>query len=106
MARTIIGKPKENETWSFCKLELYTPLVYTNAMTQSTVFKTNKTQAVRIPKAMAFPDHVKQVNIIPHGNGLLIVPISKSWDEFFNGPRIDEDFLIDRNQPPQQERDL
>ena len=75
-------------------------------MTQSTVFKTNKTQAVRIPKAMAFPDHVKQVNIIPHGNGLLIVPISKSWDEFFNGPRIDEDFLIDRNQPPQQERDL
>ena len=106
MARTIIGKPKENETWSFCKLEMYTPLVYTNAMTQSTVFKTNKTQAVRIPKAMAFPDHVKQVNIIPHGNGLLIVPISKGWDEFFNGPRIDEDFLIDRNQPPQQERDL
>jgi antitoxin VapB len=87
-------------------VDLYTPLVYTSEMTQSTVFKTNKTQAVRIPKAMAFPDHVKKVNVIPQGNGLLIVPVSKTWEEFFNGPRLDEDFLIDRNQPPQQERDF
>lgn len=66
-------------------------------MTQSTVFKNNKTQAVRLPKSVAFPDHIKKVNIIPHGNGLLIVPIAGSWEEFFNGPRLDDDF----QRPPQ-----
>jgi antitoxin VapB len=74
-------------------------------MTQSTIFKNNKTQAVRLPKALAFPDHIKKVNIIPQGNGLLIVPIGGSWEEFFNGPRMDDDFMKDRNQPPPQERE-
>lgn len=74
-------------------------------MTQSTVFKTNKTQAVRLPKALAFPDHVKKVKITPHGKGLLIEPVSNSWEDFFNGPRMDDDFMKDRNQPPPQERE-
>jgi antitoxin VapB len=88
-------------------IAMYTPLVYTSPMTQSTVFKTNKTQAVRIPKAMAFPDSVKKVNIIPQGNGLLILPVASvgSWEEFFNGPRMDDDFMKDRDQPPPQERE-
>lgn len=73
-------------------IDLYTPTVYTSEMTQSTVFKTNKTQAVRIPKAMAFPDHVKKVNVIPQGDGLLIVPVKFTWEDFMNGPRLDEDF--------------
>jgi antitoxin VapB len=85
---------------------MYIPMVYTSAMTQSTVFKTNKTQAVRLPKSVAFPDHVKKVNIIPQGNGLLIVPIGGSWEEFFNGPRMDDDFMTDREQPPPQEREF
>ena len=61
-------------------------------MTQSTVFKTNKTQAVRIPKAMAFPDSVKRVSIIQQGNSLIVTPISVSWEEFMMGQRLDEDF--------------
>ena len=74
-------------------------------MTHSTVFKNNKTQAGRLPKAVAFPDHVKKVKITPHGKGLLIEPIGGSWEEFFKGPRMDDDFLKDRNQPLPQERE-
>jgi antitoxin VapB len=73
-------------------------------MTRSTVFKSNKTQAVRLPKAVAFPDHVKKVEITPHGNGLLITPIGGSWEDFMKGPRMDDDFLSDRNQPLPQDR--
>ena len=74
-------------------------MVYTSVMTQSTVFKTNKTQAVRIPKAMAFPEHVKKVKIETQGDSLVITPIKTSWEEFMMGPRLDDDF----ERPPQPE---
>ncbi len=73
-------------------------------MTQSTVFKTNKSQAVRLPKAVALPEHVKRVDIIRQGNGRLVVPAGESWDAFFAGPRLDNDFLSDRAQPLPQRR--
>ena len=34
----------------------------------STVFITNRTQAVRLPKAVAFPDDVQQVDILKIGS--------------------------------------
>jgi antitoxin VapB len=74
-------------------------------MTQSTVFKTNKTQAVRLPKALAFPDHVKKVKITQQGESLVVTPIFGDWDDFFNGPRMDDDFLKNRDQPLPQERE-
>ena len=74
-------------------------------MTQSTVFKSNKTQAVRLPKAVALPDHVKTVEIIKQGNTRLILPAGGSWQAFFDGPRLDDDFLSHRRQPPPQPRD-
>jgi antitoxin VapB len=73
-------------------------------MTHSTVFKSNKTQAVRLPKAVALPDHVTRVNIIRQGNKRLIVPAGGTWADFFAGPRLDDDFLNDRNQPAPQKR--
>jgi antitoxin VapB len=73
-------------------------------MTQSTVFKTNKTQAVRVPKALAFPDSVKKVNITQQGESLIITPIKTSWVEFMKGPRLDDDFER-LPQPPAQERE-
>jgi antitoxin VapB len=71
-------------------------------MTQSTVFKTNKTQAVRIPKALAFPDSVKKVKVVQQGNSLVITPVDDSWDAFMNGPRLDEDFVRPPQPEPQQ----
>jgi antitoxin VapB len=73
-------------------------------MTQSTVFKNNKTQAVRLPKALAFPDHVKKVNIIQHGDGLLILPVKSTWEEFLSSPGIGDDFER-LEQPPMQIRE-
>jgi antitoxin VapB len=73
-------------------------------MAQSTVFRSNKTQAVRIPKSVALPDHIKHVDVIKRGNARLIVPAGGSWETFFNGDRIDKDFMSDRRQPLPQSR--
>jgi antitoxin VapB len=74
-------------------------------MTQARLFKSNQSQAVRLPKAAAFPVHVKQVDVIKQGQALLLVPSQSSWETFFSGPAIDADFLGDRAQPAPQDRD-
>jgi antitoxin VapB len=75
-------------------------------MARSTVFISNRSQAVRLPKAVAFPEGVHQVEIIRLGNSRLIVPVGRRWDEFFeNGPRVSDDFMRERDQPPPQQRE-
>ena len=75
-------------------------------MARSTVFISNRSQAVRLPKAVAFPEGVHQVEIIRLGNSRLITPVGRRWDEFFvNGPRVSDDFMSQRDQPPAQERE-
>jgi antitoxin VapB len=75
-------------------------------MARSTVFISNRSQAVRLPKAVAFPEGVHQVEIIRLGNSRLITPIGRRWDEFFvDGPRVSEDFMSERDQPSVQERE-
>lgn len=75
-------------------------------MARSTVFKSNKSQAVRLPKAVAFPDDVHQVEIIKVGNSRIVTPTGRSWDDWFqHGPRVSDDFMTDREQPPAEERD-
>jgi antitoxin VapB len=72
----------------------------------STVFITNRTQAVRLPKAVAFPDDVQQVDILKIGSARLIVPKGKRWDDFFlGGPHVSDDFMVEREQPPADERE-
>ncbi|MEI6642440.1 MAG: type II toxin-antitoxin system VapB family antitoxin [Novosphingobium sp.] len=56
---------------------------------RAAVFKSNRSQAVRIPKDLAFPDSVKQVVVRKHGRSLVITPVNQFWDEFFDGPGID-----------------
>lgn len=74
---------------------------------RSTVFKTNRTQAVRLPKSVAFPEGVREVEIIKVGNTRIVSPVGHRWDEFFkHGPWVSEDFMEDREQPPMQERDF
>lgn len=73
---------------------------------KSTIFKSNKSQAVRLPKAVAFPEGVRQVEIIKVGNARLITPVGCRWDEFFlNGPHVSDDFLNDREQGIAEERE-
>ena len=53
---------------------------------------------------MAYPEHVKRVEIIKQGSARVIIPAGGSWQAFFDGPRLDEDFLDDRAQPLPQRR--
>lgn len=73
-------------------------------MTQSSVFKSNKSQAVRLPKPVALPEHVTRVDVIRQGAARLLVPAGEGWAQFFSSPGIDGDFLVDRKQPPPQQR--
>ena len=75
-------------------------------MTTSTVFTTNRSQAVRLPKAVAFPDEVHQVDILKIGRSRVIVPTGGRWDDLFQrGPRATEDFMAEREQPAAEERE-
>ncbi len=73
-------------------------------MEQSTVFKSNGTQAVWLPKSVALPESVKKVDIIKLGASRLIAPAGMAWDRWFDGPRVTEDFMVEREQPSDQER--
>lgn len=65
-------------------------------MTRSTVFTTNRSQAVRLPKAVALPDEVHQVEIVKLGRSRVISPVGKSWTAFFDGPCVSDDFMTER----------
>jgi len=73
-------------------------------MVRSTVFKTNRGQAVRLPEAVALSDSVEQVEVVKQGKGRLILPADAVWDDFFDSPSLSEDFMAERGQSPQQER--
>ena len=66
------------------------------------IFKSNRSQAVRLPKEVAFSESVKDVEIIAIGNKRIIVPAGKSWDEWFNAPGVSDDFMAEREQPEDQ----
>ena len=53
---------------------------------KATVFKLNRSQAVRIPKDLAFPESVKKLIVRRDGNKLILEPESTFWDDFFNRP--------------------
>jgi antitoxin VapB len=74
-------------------------------MTKSTVFVTNKSQAVRLPKPVALPANVKQVEITKIGHSRLISPVGRSWDAFFDNVKVSDDFMKERVQPKPEKRD-
>ena len=68
-------------------------------MPTTSLSKSNQTQAVWLPKAVAFPDSVKEVEIIVIGNSRLICPKGHRWDNFFDGKsKVTDDFLTERAQ--------
>lgn len=67
------------------------------------LFRANRTQAVRLPAEVAFPEDV-EVSIVVEGNSRVITPVGQTWDRWFEQAR-DLDGWPDRDQPPMQERD-
>lgn len=76
-------------------------------MIRTTVFRTNRTQAVRLPKPVALPDDVAEVEITAIGDARLITPVRGAIDFWWDhGERVTLDFLEERAQPEPQERAL
>ena len=71
-------------------------------MARTTLFRSNRSQAVRLPKDVAFPSGVKEVAVLRQGKRRIIVPANSVWDDFFDVPGVD---LPKRDQPEAQERD-
>ena len=62
----------------------------------SAIIVTNRSQAVRLPKPVAFPPDVHEVDILVVGNSRLIVAKGRRWDVYFErGP-----FMRERVTPP------
>lgn len=66
---------------------------------ETTVFLSNRSQAVRLPKAVALPEDVKKVEIIAIGRTRIITPAGESWDSWFDGENVSADFMDIRDQP-------
>ena len=69
------------------------------------IFKNNRSQAVRLPKEVAFSKSVKDVEIIAIGDRRIISPAGHSWDEWFESPGVSSDFMVKRKQPKDQHRE-
>ena len=68
------------------------------------LFRSNRTQAVRLPKEVAFPVD-GEVSITVEGDARVITPKAATWDRFFESiADLDVD-VPDRDQPPTQDRD-
>lgn len=74
-------------------------------MEQASVFRSNRSQAVRLPVQVALPDSVKRVDVIALGNARLLVPAGQAWDSWFDGEGVSDDFMAERDQPGPQERE-
>jgi antitoxin VapB len=74
-------------------------------MVKTRVFKSNKSQAVRLPKAVEMPDNIKDVEVVAVGNTRIISPAATCWDEWFDNAEVSSDFMEDRAQPKAQKRE-
>lgn len=74
-------------------------------MEQGAVFKNNRSQAIRLPKSVALPDHITRVDVVAIGRVRIITPAGETWDSWFDAEHVDADFMSEREQPTDQERD-
>ena len=69
---------------------------------RTTLFLSNRSQAVRLPRAVAFGEGVREVVVMQDGPRRIIAPAEAAWDDFFEAAGVD---LGDRQQPEAQRRD-
>lgn len=75
-------------------------------MSSSTVFTNNRTQAVRLPADLRFPEGVRKVEVRAVGNERIIAPADQAWDSFFLATHLpSEDFMSERASQDQAERE-
>jgi antitoxin VapB len=74
-------------------------------MEKATIFQSNRSQAVRLPKAIAFPADVKRVEVLVMGRARMLIPAGESWESWFDGEGASADFMEHREQPADQVRE-
>jgi antitoxin VapB len=67
-------------------------------MEKTTLFICNNDQIVRLPKSVAMPKNVKQVDIVVFGRARIITPAGESWDSWFDDNDVSTDFITSREQ--------
>ncbi len=72
---------------------------------QTKLFKSNRSQAVRLPKEVAFPESVQEVEVTAIGRKRIIAPAGQSWDDWFEAAGVSSDFMTARMQPEDPVRD-
>ena len=75
-------------------------------MNLGSVFKNNRTQAVRLPAESRFPENVKKVVVRVVGQDRILSPLTNSWDSFFlSEDGVTDDFMTERASQDQSERE-
>ena len=59
------------------------------------LFINGRSQAVRIPKELAFTG-IDAVNVEKRGNAVILTPARKTWESFADLPAAEEDFMVIR----------
>ncbi|MFS2224563.1 type II toxin-antitoxin system VapB family antitoxin [Pantoea sp. B65] len=66
-------------------------------MSRGSVFTSNRTQNVRIPANVRFPDSVKSVIVRVSGKERILTPAKSGWDSFFHAAdSVSDDFMPER----------
>lgn len=72
-------------------------------MKTAKLFQNGQSQAVRLPKEFRFEGD--EVLIKKVGAAVVLLPTQQSWDTLINSlTQFSPDFLLEREQPPQQKR--
>ena len=75
-------------------------------MNLGSVFKNNRTQAVRLPVESRFPENVKKVVVRVVGQDRILSPLTSTWDSFFlSEDGVTDDFMTERASQEQSERE-
>jgi antitoxin VapB len=73
-------------------------------MQTARLFKNGRSQAVRLPKEFRFDGD--RVFIKRVGNSVVLIPYREPWQSLLDSLEMfSDDFMEDRGQPPQQERE-
>lgn len=74
-------------------------------MTTAKLFPNGQSQAIRIPKEFRF-ENQSEVFIAKEGEALIVFPKSSKFNILFDAlDHFSDDFLNDRNQPMQENRE-
>ena len=75
-------------------------------MFKAIVIQDNDGQYLRLPSEAEFPLGVSEVTIRRQGTDLILSPVSRAWDSFFNdSSSVSDDFLTGREEQLDTDRE-